>query len=42
MCSGKIVDRGEHKIAPNRTHQVFDTNTLAEPAVVEALVKGNA
>jgi hypothetical protein len=42
MCSGNIVDRGEHKIAPNRTQQVRDATPPAEPAVVEALVKGNA
>ena len=38
--SGKIMRRILRKIAANQTDQIGDTSTLADPAVVEALVKG--
>ncbi len=38
--SGKIMRRILRKIAENHVDQIGDTSTLAEPAVVEALVKG--
>ncbi|HZL77728.1 MAG TPA: hypothetical protein VFC17_02670, partial [Candidatus Limnocylindrales bacterium] len=38
--SGKIMRRILRKIAENQTDQIGDISTLAEPAVVEALVKG--
>ena len=38
--SGKIMRRILRKIAENQTEQIGDTTTLADPAVVEALVKG--
>ena len=38
--SGKIMRRILRKIAENQTDQIGDTSTLADPAVVEALVKG--
>ena len=38
--SGKIMRRILRKIAENQTDQIGDTTTLADPAVVEALVKG--
>ena len=38
--SGKIMRRILRKIAENQTDQIGDVSTLAEPAVVEALVKG--
>ena len=38
--SGKIMRRILRKIAENQTDQIGDTTTLADPTVVEALVKG--
>jgi acetyl-CoA synthetase len=38
--SGKIMRRILRKIAENQTEQIGDVSTLADPAVVEALVKG--
>jgi acetyl-CoA synthetase len=38
--SGKIMRRILRKIAENQTDQIGDTTTLADPAVVDALVKG--
>lgn len=38
--SGKIMRRILRKIAENQTDQIGDTTTLADPHVVEALVKG--
>ena len=38
--SGKIMRRILRKIAENQTDQVGDTSTLADPGVVDALVKG--
>ena len=38
--SGKIMRRILRKIAENQTDQIGDTSTLADPAVVDALVKG--
>ncbi len=38
--SGKIMRRILRKIAENQTDQIGDISTLADPAVVEALVKG--
>jgi acetyl-CoA synthetase len=38
--SGKIMRRILRKIAENAVDQIGDTTTLAEPAVVDALVKG--
>jgi acetyl-CoA synthetase len=38
--SGKIMRRILRKIAENQTDQIGDTTTLADPGVVEALVKG--
>ena len=38
--SGKIMRRILRKIAENQTDQIGDTSTLADPHVVEALVKG--
>jgi acetyl-CoA synthetase len=38
--SGKIMRRILRKIAENQTGQIGDVSTLAEPAVVAALVKG--
>lgn len=38
--SGKIMRRILRKIAENQTDQIGDTTTLADPAVVEALIKG--
>ena len=38
--SGKIMRRILRKIAENQTDQIGDTSTLADRAVVEALVKG--
>ena len=38
--SGKIMRRILRKIAENQTDQIGDMSTLADPAVVEALVKG--
>jgi len=38
--SGKIMRRILRKIAENQTAQIGDVSTLADPAVVEALVKG--
>jgi acetyl-CoA synthetase len=38
--SGKIMRRILRKIAENQTDQIGDITTLADPAVVEALVKG--
>jgi acetyl-CoA synthetase len=38
--SGKIMRRILRKIAENQTDQIGDTTTLADPAVVESLVKG--
>jgi acetyl-CoA synthetase len=38
--SGKIMRRILRKIAENQTDQIGDTTTLADPAVVEALVRG--
>jgi acetyl-CoA synthetase len=38
--SGKIMRRILRKIAENQTDQIGDVSTLAEPAVVEALVRG--
>ena len=37
--SGKIMRRILRKIAENAPDQLGDTSTLADPAVVEALVK---
>jgi acetyl-CoA synthetase len=38
--SGKIMRRILRKIAENQTDQIGDISTLADPAVVDALVKG--
>jgi acetyl-CoA synthetase len=38
--SGKIMRRILRKIAENQTDQIGDTTTLADPQVVDALVKG--
>jgi acetyl-CoA synthetase len=38
--SGKIMRRILRKIAENAIDQIGDTQTLADPHVVEALVKG--
>ena len=38
--SGKIMRRILRKIAENQVDQVGDTTTLADPHVVEVLVKG--
>jgi acetyl-CoA synthetase len=38
--SGKIMRRILRKIAENQTDQIGDTTTLADPHVVEALVRG--
>jgi acetyl-CoA synthetase len=38
--SGKIMRRILRKIAEDHVDQIGDTTTLADPAVVEALVKG--
>ena len=38
--SGKIMRRILRKIAENQTDQIGDTTTLADPGVVEALVRG--
>ena len=38
--SGKIMRRILRNIAENQTDQIGDTTTLADPAVVDALVKG--
>jgi acetyl-CoA synthetase len=38
--SGKIMRRILRKIAENQTDQIGDVSTLADPTVVEALVKG--
>jgi acetyl-CoA synthetase len=38
--SGKIMRRILRKIAENHTDQIGDTSTLADPGVVDALVKG--
>jgi acetyl-CoA synthetase len=38
--SGKIMRRILRKIAENQTGQIGDVSTLADPAVVDALVKG--
>ena len=38
--SGKIMRRILRKIAENAVDQIGDTTTLADPHVVEALVKG--
>jgi len=38
--SGKIMRRILRKIAENQTDQIGDVSTLADPAVVDALVKG--
>ena len=38
--SGKIMRRILRKIAENQTDQIGDTTTLADPGVVDALVKG--
>jgi len=38
--SGKIMRRILRKIAENQTDQIGDTTTLADPAVVESLVRG--
>ena len=38
--SGKIMRRILRKIASNETDQIGDTSTLADPSVVESLVKG--
>ncbi|MBU6410496.1 MAG: acetate--CoA ligase, partial [Verrucomicrobia bacterium] len=38
--SGKIMRRILRKIAGNETSQIGDTTTLADPAVVEALIQG--
>jgi acetyl-CoA synthetase len=38
--SGKIMRRILRKIAENATDQIGDTSTLADPAVVDALVEG--
>jgi len=37
--SGKIMRRILRKIAENQTEQIGDTSTLADPAVVEQLIK---
>jgi acetyl-CoA synthetase len=39
--SGKIMRRILRKIAENQTDQIGDTTTLADPAVVDSLVKGS-
>ena len=38
--SGKIMRRILRKIAENQADQIGDTSTLADPHVVESLVKG--
>ena len=38
--SGKIMRRILRKIAENQTDQIGDTSTLADPGVVDSLVKG--
>jgi len=38
--SGKIMRRILRKIAENQSEQIGDTSTLADPSVVDALVKG--
>ncbi|MSU58261.1 MAG: hypothetical protein EXS35_08785 [Pedosphaera sp.] len=38
--SGKIMRRILRKIAENQTDQIGDTTTLADPGVVDSLVKG--
>jgi acetyl-CoA synthetase len=38
--SGKIMRRILRKIAENQSDQIGDTSTLADPGVVEALVRG--
>lgn len=38
--SGKIMRRILRKIAENAIHEIGDTSTLAEPAIVDELVKG--
>ena len=38
--SGKIMRRILRKIAENQTDQIGDITTLADPGVVDALVKG--
>jgi len=38
--SGKIMRRILRKIAENQTDQIGDISTLADPGVVDALVKG--
>ena len=38
--SGKIMRRILRKIAENQTDQIGDTTTLADPGVVDALIKG--
>jgi len=38
--SGKIMRRILRKIAENQTDQIGDVSTLAEPGVVDALVRG--
>src|ERR1700728_4334051 len=40
--SGKIMRRLLRKIAANETDSLGDTSTLAEPAVVEELIKNRA
>ena len=40
VCSGKIMRRILRKIAENQTDQIGDVSTLADPGVVESLVKG--
>ena len=38
--SGKIMRRILRKIAENQTEQIGDVSTLADPGVVDSLVKG--
>jgi len=38
--SGKIMRRILRKIADNQPDQIGDTSTLADPGVVDSLVKG--
>ena len=38
--SGKIMRRILRKIAENQTDPIGDVSTLADPGVVESLVKG--
>ena len=38
--SGKIMRRILRKIAENQLDQLGDTSTLADPAVVDALIEG--